>query len=57
MLSQTKDFTSTLSVLSLILTITMGVGGWVPVYADDTSNDSSGLPGHRVGGGTRVSEF
>lgn len=55
MLSQIKDCTFIMSILSVVLIIGIGSLVSLPAYAEE--RPAEGLPNQRVGGGTRVSEF
>ena len=57
MLSQRRNCKLGIGIFGLILIIGIGVVEASPVYAEETSTESEGLPGHRVGGGTRVGNF
>ena len=56
MLSQRSNRRLIVSIVSLVLIVGIGAVSTKPAYAE-ASAESEGLPGHRVGGGTRVSTF
>ena len=55
MLSQRRNCRLIAGIVSLVLIIGTGALVTSPAYAEGA--ESEGIPGHRVGGGTRVSTF
>ena len=52
--SERSDCRLIVGIVSLLLIVGVGTAIPQPVHAEGASTESEGLPGHRVGGGTRV---